>query len=260
MPVNAGDKLKIRAADWNKLQAVLRWWDRTGGNFPGGPGGSLAPVPIQIKNTTASDVSAFGVLAIDAPIIDFSANTGVRFDGISFDGIAPLTATPHYGKFAVLQEPATKNGGFARAVIAGETLVKLNIADADDVACDIENNVTTYLKTGMSGAARILWKSTGTGSSDKWGLIRIGEAIWGWARMSAELSALSSATARVWHDVAGTMTDTGADITVHDKLLMTGAALATLTRIRWEYDPIKGKYYAVNAACDVDTSSTIWGT
>lgn len=85
---------------------------------------------------------------------------------------------------------------------------------------------------------------------------------WGWARLVADLNSLSSTTATVWRDTAAsnTMANTGIVITVHDRLLASASAIATLTRVRWEYQPRTGKYYVVNAACDPDTSPTVWGT
>ena len=93
--------------------------------------------------------------------------------------------------------------------------------------------------------------------SKRWEMINRVED-WGWARLSAELTALGNVTARVWFDVAGTMTDSGFNITVYDRLL--GDALPALTRVRWVYDPRKAKRYVTEHACDPDTSSTIWGT
>ncbi len=85
---------------------------------------------------------------------------------------------------------------------------------------------------------------------------------WGWARLSGDLDPLSSVTARIWIDSASsnTMVDTTVDITVHDRLLATGGdPLAELTRIRWVYNPRTAKRYVVEAACDPDTSSVVWG-
>jgi hypothetical protein len=82
---------------------------------------------------------------------------------------------------------------------------------------------------------------------------------WGWARLSTDLNALSSATARVWFDVSGTMTDSGFDITLYDRMLPAGEAIPTLSRVRWVYCPRAAKRYVADAACDADTSSTVWG-
>ena len=245
MPVSAGDKLSIRAADWNGLLDVLRWFRRTGG---GARLTSIAdqfqPSIVQVKNTTASDVSAFGVLALDAPIFEPSDNSHEPFQGIRFDGIAPSTSTPHYGKFAVLQEPAKANGGFARAVIAGQTLAKLNIADADDVACDITNNQTGYLTTNMHGSARILWKSSGTGSTDKWGLIDVGS----WCsimlgKTDSSHAKSASGTISIWAGVEGSEADTGVNVTAYNRFAAVGSGKWVLVV------SIFGRLYLAAAEC-----------
>lgn len=245
MAVSPGDKLTIRAADWNGMLDVLRWFKKTGGGSAlTDLAAQFQPSIVQVKNTTSSNVSAFGVLAIDQPIIDLSSATHERFNGIRFDGIAPSTSTPHYGKFAVLQEPATANGGFARAVIAGQTLVKLNIQDADDVACDITNNQTGYLTTNMHGSARILWKSSGTGSTDKWGLIQVG----GWCsimlgKTDSSHAKSASGTISIWAGVEGSESDTGVNVTAYNRFAAVGSGKWVLVV------SIQGRLYLAAAEC-----------
>ena len=41
----------------------------------------------------------------------------------------------------------------------------------------MENGVTAYLKTGAVGTSRIILKHSGTGSSNKFGVVRLGDAI-----------------------------------------------------------------------------------
>lgn len=247
MTVTAGDKLKIRAADWNDLQAVLRWWRKFGGIGGATTGGDMfRPFTVWIKNTTAATVGAFGVLGIDQPIIDFSSAASEKFNGIRFKGVTPSTSTPHYGKFAVLQEPATANG-FARAVIAGQSLVKLNIQDADDVACDIANGQTGYLQTQQHGAGRLLWKSTGTGSSDKWGLIHVG----GWENMllgkvtAADINQDASGLVDIWDGVEGSEADTGVQVTAYNRF---NDIVAGSTSWVWVASK-RGRLYIIAARC-----------
>lgn len=209
MFVSPGTKLDIPARDWNDLQAMLREY-RLGKSLGGG--GVTLRDEILIKNTTASDVAAFGVLAIDAPVFDYAAVEQEVFRGVRFKGIAPSTSTPHYGKFAILQEPAKANDGFARAVIGGVTLAKLNIADADDVAAEIANNQTGYLSTQAHGSARILWKESGTGT-DKWGLVSMGDWVVNFiGKANALIASGSSGTVSWWTGTPGSEADTGVDV------------------------------------------------
>lgn len=207
MTVAAGQKLKgaIRAADWNDLLSMLGQWRANGRRiyFPDAWGKSQ-PLPggwCWIKNNHTSDVAAFGVLGLDGPVIDFTvtANAHEKFNGVRLKGVNPSTSTPHYGQYAVLQEPAKASGGFARAVIFGPAVCKLSITHAADRAAEIENSTSTHLKTGYCGTSRVLWKQSGTGT-DKLGIIRIGETLdifYGKPTASKSVGA-TDATIAVW--------------------------------------------------------------
>jgi hypothetical protein len=248
MVVAAGQKISIAAADWNDLQSMLSQWRANGRRLaPDGAsisGGSRGH-EILIKNTTSSDIAAFGVLALDQPVIDFTttANASERFNGIRFKGIAPSTSTPHYGKFCVLQEPALKTSGFARAVVAGMTLVKLNIVDAEDTACDITNNQTGYLTTSGHGSARLLWKQNATGT-DKWGLAVLG----GWdsamlGKTDASHAKGASGTVSIWDGAEGSEVDTGVNVTAYNRF----AAVASGKWV-WVHSK-RGRIYLTAAEC-----------
>lgn len=178
MPFTPGQDLEIGAAEWNDLLVMRQQWLGAGRNplLPkdtqqlGGPGWCW------IKNNTNATLEFGAVLGIGEPIIALTANAAEKYNGIRWKGETPSTSTPHYGQYAVLQEPAGP-GAIKRAVMHGITYASLNITHASDIACEISNNVTTYLTTGYVGTSRILWKSSGTGSSNKWGLIRIGDTL-----------------------------------------------------------------------------------
>lgn len=201
-----------------------------------------------IKNTTASNLSAFMVLGLDAPCIaptsSATSKETIAFRShIAFDGIAPSTSTPHYGKFAVLQEPAKKNGGFARAIIGGLTFAKLNINDDQDVAAEITNGQTSYLNTQPHGSARILWKESGTGT-DKWGLIHMGS----WPGMmigktDATHNKAASGTVSVWAGAEGSEADTGVNVTAYNRFANVGSGKWVLVV------SIQGRLYLAAAEC-----------
>lgn len=246
--VQPGESLSsIRAADWNDVLALLGQW-RRGGRVLSPLGGqellATRPAWVWVKNTTTSAVPAFGVLALDQPIFDLSSVANEKYEGVRFDGVTPSTSTPHYGKFAVLQEPAEANGGFARGVIAGQTLAKLNIADADDVACDIANSTTSHLTTSMHGSARILWKSSGTGSSEKYGLIEIGS----WVSLmlgktSGAINKAASGTVTIWSGAIGSEATTGVDVTAYNRF-------ANVSTGKWVVvASILGRLYLIAAEC-----------
>lgn len=160
-------------------------------------GGSVPGTWAIVRNTTSSEVAAFGVMGIDDMVVDPATSGGTSL--VRVQGIAPDTSALPTGKYAVLHKAARANGGLARAFIPGATLVKLNITHAADWACGITNGVTDYLTTGAVGSSRILLKSTGTGSSNKWGLIRLGDHVTHFfGKPTGSISAGGSGTVAVW--------------------------------------------------------------
>lgn len=222
MAVHAGEPLKIQASVWNDVLAIVRWWrgsqiERLTRDLES----IFPPSVIWIKNTTSSDIARGEVLAIDSsPVITLSENADFFKSRLEWEGTTPSTSTPHFGKFVVLREPAAKNGGFARAVASGVALAKLNITHASDNYCEIANGVTSYLTTSALGSARILWKSTGTGSSDKWGLIRLGDPsgeILVYNATGSSIAAGASGTATVYSGTPLSETSTTQTLTVYNR-------------------------------------------
>lgn len=204
-------------------------------------------VTAWIKNTTASKVPAFGVLAIDAPIIapdtDSSSTATVGFRSrIAFNGIAPSTSVPHYGKFAVLQEPCPA-GFMVPAVIAGITHCKLNINDADDCAAEITNGQTSYLNSQQHGSARILWKESGTGT-DKWATVLVGSWVGAMlGKTDAAIAKGASGTVSIWSGVEGSEADTGVNVTAYNRF-------ANVAITKWVLVvSIQGRLYLAAAEC-----------
>lgn len=153
---------------------MLRWWKEKFGNTFGSGAVDLGPGVIRVKNTTTANLPAFSILGIDFPVIDFTI-TGLEheiFRGMRLIGKTPSTDNPWFG---ILQEPALKNDGFAKAVIHGCAWAPLFINHAADVACDVVLGQTQYLGTGAVGHARIIKKSPGTGLGV--GLVRLGDPV-----------------------------------------------------------------------------------
>jgi hypothetical protein len=101
---------------------------------------------------------------------------------------------------------------------------------------------------------------------DRWGApgprlpLRLEPEAWEmWARATASITAGASANARIWVDVAGTMTDTGLDVLAYDRAQEIGGTLPDKTRLRlrWDYDV--GRLTIVFATCEADTSAVAWG-
>lgn len=243
--VRPGDDLRIAASEWNDVRDVVRWWRKNKNAILAANNGGM-PLPsswVWIKNTTTSDLGALTVLGIDQPVFDFTT-TGLaheKFEPLKFKGIAPSTSTPHYGQYAILQEPALANGGFARAVIAGPTLCKVSITATSDRAVEITNNQTGFLTTGYWGSSRILWKQLGTGSN-KLALIRVGDELYDEVLVKnasgGDYAAGSGpSTYQIWSGTPGTETYQSIDISAYNKASVSfkngkfGSAAPLLTKI-----------------------------
>ena len=199
MPFFPGQDLEIEAGAYNDLLLMRQQWLSNGRNplLPqdrnqlGGPGWCW------IKNTTANALAFGEVLGIDSPIITLANNAAEKYNGVRWKGVTPSTSTPHFGQYAILQEPAAANA-IVRAVMHGITWVKLTITHTLDPAAEITNNSTTGLTTGYVGTSRILWKDTGTGSG-KWGLIRVGDTLDNFfGKPNATIASGASGTVNAW--------------------------------------------------------------
>lgn len=212
MPVTPGQDLDIAAAEWNDLLLIRQQWLAHGRNplLPQNSQQLPAPGWCLIKNTTANALAFGDVLGIDEPIITLTQNAAEKYNGVRWKGATPSTSTPHYGQYAILQEPAAA-GAIVRSVMHGLTWCKLTITHASDIAAEITNGTTTALTTGYVGTSRILWKESGTGSG-KWGLIRVGDTLDNFVGKSdGTITTGSTGTISVWD--AGFAGDLGMNVT-----------------------------------------------
>jgi hypothetical protein len=176
MAVKRGDKLSrnITANDWNAMLALVsQEKGRAADKLAEVLRTIYSPSVCWVQNTTSSPRAAFEVMSLDNIIADVRVYEGEKYKPIHFTGTT-ITNNPLYS-YCVLQEPAAPNGGFARAVVAGVTLCKLNITHASDMWADVVDSVNTTLKTHCVGSSRVILKNSGTGSGDKWGILRIGD-------------------------------------------------------------------------------------
>jgi hypothetical protein len=176
MPLaSPGKKLNIVASDWNDMQAMLREWRHGRLSFGGSGVSNPLGSTVWVKNISANDVTPGDVLGLGNPVITPTDDVTEFRARLAFEGSIPSTSTPHYDQYGIVQEACAKTDGFCRCVVSGITFCKLNITHAADLYCEIANSISTYLTTAPLGSSRILWKDSGTGSSNKWGLIRVGE-------------------------------------------------------------------------------------
>jgi hypothetical protein len=125
---------------------------------------------ILIRNTSGGNLSRFAVLGLASPPISPSTNLSAFQNTLALDGAVPATGT-HDGRFVILDEPIL-NGKLGLATVSGVAICQVSVATAGQQYADISDGKTAYLAAADSGAARILWIESGTGT--KWALIDIG--------------------------------------------------------------------------------------
>ncbi len=118
---------------------------------------------ILIRNDTGADIPAWGVVRPGASLEDVTANPVEVATRPLFQGLTPTAG----GIFAVVQEPIPEDG-IGVAIIIGVALVNLLVTSTGDTYANC-TTATDKLTTGSTGAARIIWKESGTG--DKLGLV-----------------------------------------------------------------------------------------
>lgn len=162
---NPGDPFEFPAALYNAIiDAVTR---RVGGQ---GVGSAFRDgTVIRVQNKTGGGLDELSVVAIGDP--DFTVDTDTIEAFLSdpvMEGNVPTSDDA--GKFGILLA-RTEDAGTADAVVAGVVIVKVDEGDGSDFA-DVADGVTDSLIATASGAAKILWRQSGSGK--QWAVVRIG--------------------------------------------------------------------------------------
>jgi hypothetical protein len=183
--VKPGDPLAIPAATFNTFVDAAQDFLRRQRDVGRTPVADRPPFEtVLLKNASGADRGRFDVLGIDAPVFTPTDSLETFTNGIALAGVTPTDS--HAGNFAVLVEPI-QAGQIGRACILGACPVKVNIVSTSDAFADVEAGVTDRLKSGSSGAARILWKESGTG--EKWAVVRLGNPAGGASAIPVKLTA-----------------------------------------------------------------------
>jgi hypothetical protein len=169
-----GDKLPTSGTAINAMLAagqaeVMRRHGRTSNDLTSTRDACL----VRVWNNTGIDLGARSIVGLDGPIFTPDDSLEAFRREVTFQGVVPAFPD-HYGKFAVLYEPA-RAGQVVRAYLAGVTNVRLNLVDLGHTHADITDSDTSVLTSGDDGAAQILWHELDT-TGEQWGVVRIGGA------------------------------------------------------------------------------------
>lgn len=169
-PVQPGQAMRPKAVAWNGAMAAAR--AEQARRLSGGLSPYAQALPIvTVRNNSGEDLPRFAALGIDGVMFPPSTypEDGADqefFARVCLAGAAPVRAD-HAGLFVLLLEPIA-DGESGRATMSGVLPAKITVDDADDQYADVQDfdagdTDTWLLKSGRTGAARILYKAAGTG-------------------------------------------------------------------------------------------------
>lgn len=168
-PVSAGEPLQIGAKWFNAVSAAAKAYAR--GKTGTGAGGLDADWPgallVTVRNDSGADRSRGEVLALGASITD--ASPLIDAATIPYEaqrdpvlkGTTPAGGSSEW--FAILPEPIPTSK-FGKAVVAGFAVATVNVTDATHTHAIATGSDCTKLTSALSGAARIVWRESGTGN------------------------------------------------------------------------------------------------
>jgi len=163
--------LRIPARAYNAFIDAARDHQARQQNVDGAPAAELRPGGIvPVKNASGADRERFDIVGIDAPIFTPGDNEDSFKNHVALKGILP-TEADHAGRFAILLEPL-RTGAIGLACVQGICPVKVSVDDEDHACADVNDGQAGSLKSGLGGAAFILWKESGTG--EKWAVVKLG--------------------------------------------------------------------------------------
>jgi len=138
---------------------------------------------IKVRNDSGADREKFEILGLDGPVYDPDDEDELSdFKArITWKGVTP-DETKHlwHGYFCVLQQ-AIESGAKGDAMIAGETLCKVQTYQAEGWQhrhATIEDGQTAHLVSAPWGAAQIMWynneaEAISLGGEETWALVRL---------------------------------------------------------------------------------------
>lgn len=180
--VKSGDPLKLSATAWNRFIDTALKVDRQKTSVANDSEPDRRQVgEIWVRNDASGNVNldALSVVGLRQPLVLPSDSPETfKYGPVVVSASEPTTVnigdlSHASGRLAVLQEPIAV-GKIGRALVVGVTAVKLNVTHDRDEWADVASGVTATLQTGPTGAGRILWKESGTGT--KWGVVQLGGA------------------------------------------------------------------------------------
>lgn len=168
-----GEPFAPSAAAWNAMLDAARRIAESDSSAGPSLAAARSPATVLVKNSTGAALETGHIVGLGSPLYTPTDNLGEFKFRPTIVGAVPTTAS-HKGKFAICSEQIP-DGKIGCAVLIGIAACRVNIVSSTDGYADVRDSDATQLDTAASGAARILWRETGS-TGTKWALVRIGGA------------------------------------------------------------------------------------
>ncbi len=152
---SASTHILLSRAQFDATMEAVEAHQRAQGLRPGKLGGRPSPGVVVVRNDTAVDVGARGVLGIGAVLIEPHDDEDGFTARVLLSGSTPDPEL-HTGKFVVLLEPLAPTD-LGRTVIHGLVQVQVKMIDEAHGYADVADADTAKLESGGTGSARLLW-------------------------------------------------------------------------------------------------------
>ncbi len=175
--VRTGDPLAVPAKAYNAfIDAAKDFHQRTANLGQQATPGYRSAGIVLVKNESGESRARFDVLGLGDPIFlpDGGSVAEQSFkNAVAFRGDMP-DQTLHQGRFVVLLEPLAA-GAIGRACLAGVTVARLRLEDADQqvIHAEIIDADATALQPAAAGSAAVLWHQDTSGGGDVWAIVRL---------------------------------------------------------------------------------------
>lgn len=158
--VQRGQALRIPASAYNAfIDAAADFRNRTLGIESRYKQRDSRSGVVIVRNQSGSALDQFAVVELGSVIIGPSDNEQEFRSRTTFDVTTPAEEP---GPMAILQEPIAA-GGTGRAMVFGVTPVRVDVTDEEHEYAEVTPSEPGYLTSAETGAARVLYKESGTG-------------------------------------------------------------------------------------------------
>ncbi len=174
--VRPGQELadNLTAAAWNAfVDAAVAHRAGQLQQLGGTPGFGVDSNTIVIRNDSGANRDRYDILAPTGVVFTPADNLKSFQSRVAWIGSLPTLA--HFGKFALLLEPAA-TGRYARAAVGGSWLAKVQVDHIQHAYADVAAS-SARLTSNWCGSAELLYQETGTG--EKWAVVRLNQPFYG---------------------------------------------------------------------------------